>query len=62
MEASNLSAFRVMIIKILNIMKKGIGTIKKDQSETKNAISKIGNALEGINMKQRMEPVIQKTR
>ena len=62
MEASNLSAFRVMIIRILNSMKKDIEIIVKDQSEIKNAISKIGNALEGINMKQRMEPVIQKTR
>ena len=36
MEASNLSdrEFRVMIIKTLNSMKKDIGTVKKDQSET----------------------------
>ena len=46
MEASNLSdrEFRVMIIRILNNMKKDIETIKKDQSE----ISEI-NTLEGIN-------------
>ena len=35
MEASNLSdrKFRVIIIRILNSMKKGIETIKKSQSE-----------------------------
>ena len=46
MEVSNLSdrEFRVMIIRILNNMKKDIETIKKDQSE----ISEI-NTLEGIN-------------
>ena len=51
MEASNLSdkEFRVMIIRILNRMKKYIDTIKNDQSEIKNAISEINNALEGIN-------------
>ena len=38
MEVSNLSdrEFRVMIITILNSMKKDIETIKKDQSEIKN--------------------------
>ena len=51
MEASNLSGreFRVMIIRILNSMKKDIETIKKDQSEKKSTISKINNTLEGIN-------------
>ena len=51
MEASDLSdrKFRVRIIRILNNMKKDIETIKKDQSETKNAISVTNNALEGIN-------------
>ena len=41
MKASNLSnrRFRVMIIRILNGMKKDIETIKGDQSETKNAMS-----------------------
>ena len=50
MEASNLSnrEFRVMIIKILNSMKKDINIIKKVQSEIKNAISEINNTLEGI--------------
>ena len=50
MEASNLSdtAFTVIIVGILNIMKKDIETIKKDQSEIKKAISKISNTLEGI--------------
>ena len=49
MEASNLSdrEFRVKIIRILNGMKKkDIQTIKKDQSEIKNAISEINNTLE----------------
>ena len=44
MEASNLSdrEFRVMIIMTRNSM-------KKDQSEIKNAISESNNTLEGIN-------------
>ena len=41
--------YRVMIIKILNRVKKDIETIKKDQSEIKNIISEINNILEGIN-------------
>ena len=43
MKASNLSdrEFRVMIIRILNSMKKDMETTKKDQSEIKNAISEI---------------------
>ena len=43
MEASNLSdiEFRVMIIRILNSMKKRHTNHKKDQSEVKNAISEI---------------------
>ena len=51
MEASNLSdrEFRVMIIRILNSMKKDIEIIVKDQSEIKNAISEINNTLEGMN-------------
>ena len=50
-EASNLldKELRVMIIRILNSMKKDIEIIKKDQSEIKNAISEINNTLEGIN-------------
>ena len=50
MEASNLSniRFRVMIIRILNGMKKDIETIKKGQSEIKKAISEINNTLERI--------------
>ena len=42
MEGINLSdrEFRVMIIKILNSMKTDIETIKKDQSEMKDAILK----------------------
>ena len=57
MEASNLSdrEFRVITIGILNSMKKGIKTTKKDQSEIKNAISEINNMLEGIN--SRLEKV-----
>ena len=51
MEASSLSdiKFRVMIIRMLNSMKKDIETIKKGQSEIKNTISEINNTLEGIN-------------
>ena len=51
MESSNLSdnEFRVMILKILNSMKKDIESIKKDQPEIKSTISKINNTLEGIN-------------
>ena len=51
MKASNLSdiKFKVMIISILNSMKKDIETIKKGQSEIKIAISEINNTLEGIN-------------
>ena len=43
MEAINLSdrEFRAMIIRILKSMKKYIETIKKDQSEIKNAMSEI---------------------
>ena len=51
MEESNLShrEFRVMIIRILNSMKKDIETMQKDQSEIKNAISERNNILEGLN-------------
>ena len=42
---------RVIIIRILNSMKKRHRNMKKDQSEIKNAISEINNILEGINMK-----------
>ena len=50
MEASNLSDRErtLMIIRILNSMKKDIETIKKGQSEIKNAISETNNTLEGI--------------
>ena len=43
METSNLAdiKFKVMIIRILNCMKKDIETIKKDQSEIRNVILKI---------------------
>ena len=53
MEASNLSyiEFRVMIIRILNSMRKDIETIRKDQSEIKNAVSKIYITPVGINSK-----------
>ena len=49
-EASILSdrEFRVMIIRIINSMKKDIETIKKDQSEIKVAISEINNTLLGV--------------
>ena len=48
MEANNLSdrEFKVMIIKILNSMKKDAETIKRDQSEITNAISEINNTME----------------
>ena len=51
MEVSNLSdrEFRVMIIRILNSIKKDIETIKKDQSDIKNTIFEINNTPEGIN-------------
>ena len=51
MEASNLSdrEFRIMVVRILNSMKKDIETIKKDQSEIKNTISGINITLERIN-------------
>ena len=51
MEASTLSDMecKVMIIRMLNSMKKDIETIKKDQSEIKNSITKMNNTLEGIN-------------
>ena len=51
MEASNLShgEFRVMIIRILNSMKKDLESIIKDQPEIKNAVSEINNTLEGVN-------------
>ena len=50
MHTSNLShrEFRIMIIRILNYMKKDLETIKNDQSEIKNAISEINNTLEGL--------------
>ena len=49
MEASNLSdvEFKVIIIMMLNGMKKDIETIKKNQSEMKNTISEMKNTLEG---------------
>ena len=40
---------RVMIIRILNSMRKDTETIKKDQPEIKNAIPEINNTQEGIN-------------
>ena len=51
MEASNSSdrEFRVMIIRILNSMKKDMETIRKDQSDITNVMSKINITLEGIN-------------
>ena len=53
METSNLAdiKFKVMIIRILNCMKKDIETIKRDQSEKKNAISEVNNTLGGISSK-----------
>ena len=41
--------FRVMIIRILNSMKKVIETIKENHSEIKNAASEINNTPEGVN-------------
>ena len=51
MEASSLSdtKFRVMTKRIFDSMKKDKETIKKNQSEQKNAISEINYTLEGIN-------------
>ena len=51
MEASSLSdtKFRVMTKRIFDSMKKDTETIKKNQSEQKNAISEINYTLEGIN-------------
>ena len=51
MEASNLSDrdFRIMIIRILNSLKKRHRTIKKDELEIKNVVSGINNTGEGIN-------------
>ena len=48
MEASNLSdsKFRVMIIRILNSMKKETETIKKGQSEIKNALASVTQWIE----------------
>ena len=45
MEANNLSdrKYREMTIRTVNSMKKDIETIKKGQSEIKNAISEINN-------------------
>ena len=39
--------FRVMIIMILNSMKKDIESIKKDQSQIKIEISEINNTMSG---------------
>ena len=51
MEESNLSdkGFRVMKKRTLNSGEKNTETMKKDQSEIKNAISEINNTPEGIN-------------
>ena len=51
MEASNLSdiKFKVMIIRMLNSLKKDIESIKKNQWEMKNVVCEIKNILEGIN-------------
>ena len=40
-----------MIIRILNSMRKDIETIRKDQSEIKNAVSKIYITPVGINIR-----------
>ena len=50
MEECNLSdtEFGVMIIRILNSLKKDIESMKRDQAEIRNAISEINHALEGI--------------
>ena len=40
-----------MFIRTLNSMKKGIETIKKDESEIKNAISEINDTLKGIKLR-----------
>ena len=50
-QASNVSniEFRVMIIRILNCVKKDTQTMKYGHLEMKNAVSQINNTLEGIN-------------
>ena len=51
METRNLSdiKFKVMIIRMLNSMKKNIKTTNKDELEMKNVVSEIKNTLGGIN-------------
>ena len=51
MQASNLSDIniKVMIIRMLNSIKKNIKTTKKDELEMKNVVSEIKNTLGGIN-------------
>ena len=51
MEECNLSdiELEVMIIRMLNSMKKNIKTTKKDELEMKNVVSEIKNTLGGIN-------------
>ena len=50
MEVSNLSdtEFKVMVIRILNSMKKDIETMKNNQAQMKNSIYEMKNTLEGI--------------
>ena len=49
--ASNLSdtEFKVIIIRMVNSMKKDMEIIKNEQSEIKNAISEINNTMDGKN-------------
>ena len=51
MEMSNLSdtELKVIVIRMLNTMKKNIEIIKKDQPEVKNTLSELKNILEGMN-------------
>ena len=50
-EASNLSdiEFKVMVIRMLNSMRKDIETIEKNQSEIKSTIPEMKNTLKEIN-------------
>lgn len=40
--------FRIMMVKVLNSMRKDIVTMKKEQCKIKNDIAQIQNILEGI--------------
>ena len=68
MEASDLSdrEFKVMVIRMLNCMKKRHRNHKNDQSEMKNPLSEMKNPVGGLNtvgwIKQKIESAILTTR